>query len=652
MPLIWIQYLKVLHQNGKITQTRRVFNRALSALPVSQHAKLWKLYQSLIFTSKHYPLQVSTHLINRYIKLHPQYREEFIGYLLDKQLYNDAVHHFLHILNDPEFKTAKNQSKHDVWRMLCEVIAEHPTKLTQFNVEYIIRAGLEKFQKTEVAQLWCSLAMYYINVGLFEKARDIYEEGIQSVGTVRDFTTIFEAYTRAEDEIVNAVMTADDGDMDNEDIDDIMHIQLSRLERLIERRSVLLNAVKLRQNPNNVPEWHNRVQLFSDNPEKVVSIYSEALRKINPRQAANEAASLWCGFAHYYESQFNDLDSARAIFEKALLEQFPTTHELAEVWLAYAEMEIRNMNISNAHEVLQRATVYTKEQELVIHSKKSSEQSKLSVQQRVYRNVFLWSLRIDLEECVGDLDSTRALYEETIDLKIATPQMILNYAQLLEENHYFEDAFKAYERSIHLFMYPQNYLLWSTYLSKFLERYKGTQVERTRDIFEHVLRSFKSRTPKKQTEELEAAADADPRYARDVFLLYAKFEEDYGLIKRAMSVYERAVRSVPLSVVTDVFVVYVNRAAEYYGVTKTRSIYEEAIQNVPRDKIKVICLRFVELEKKLGEIDRARAIFAHCAKYCKPEDEPEFWQAWEKFEEAYVDFDSYKEMLRTKKNVS
>lgn len=31
-----------------------------------------------------------------------------------------------------------------------------------------------------------------------------------------------------------------------------------------------------------------------------------------------------------------------------------------------------------------------------------------------------------------------------------------------------------------------------------------------------------------------------------------------------------------------------------------------------------MCLRFAELETKLGEIDRARAVYAHCSEVCDP----------------------------------
>ena len=38
--------------------------------------------------------------------------------------------------------------------------------------------------------MWNSLADYYIRSGLFERARDVYEESIQTVTTVRDFTQV------------------------------------------------------------------------------------------------------------------------------------------------------------------------------------------------------------------------------------------------------------------------------------------------------------------------------------------------------------------------------------------------------------------------------------------------------------------------------
>jgi pre-mRNA-splicing factor SYF1 len=54
------------------------------------------------------------------------------------------------------------------------------------------------------------------------------------------------------------------------------------------------------------------------------------------------------------------------------------------------------------------------------------------VQMKVHKSLKLWSFYVDLEESLGTLDSTRVVYERILDLRIATPQIILNYAYLLE----------------------------------------------------------------------------------------------------------------------------------------------------------------------------------------------------------------------------
>lgn len=41
------------------------------------------------------------------------------------------------------------------------------------------------------------------------------------------------------------------------------------------------------------------------------------------------------------------------------------------------------------------------------------------------------------------LQSTKAVYDRILDLKIANPQIIINFAVFLEEHHYFEESFKV-----------------------------------------------------------------------------------------------------------------------------------------------------------------------------------------------------------------
>ncbi len=43
---------------------------------------------------------------------------------------------------------------------------------------------------------------------------------------------------------------------------------------------------------------------------------------------------------------------------------------------------------------------------------------------------------------LGTLDSAKGVYESILDLKVATPQIVLNYAALMLEHKFFEEAFR------------------------------------------------------------------------------------------------------------------------------------------------------------------------------------------------------------------
>lgn len=181
----------------------------------------------------------------------------------------------------------------------------------------------------QVGRLWTALADYYIRLGHFERARDVYEEGLHSVVTVRDFSLIFDALVQFEESLVSAKMEqlgdgddepppveGDGADFLLQDDSNDVDLRLSRLEWLMERRAELLSSVMLRQNPHNVAEWHKRVHLFEGDARRQVLTYTEAVRSVDPAVATGKLHSLWCAFAHFYEKH-GDLANARVVFQKA-----------------------------------------------------------------------------------------------------------------------------------------------------------------------------------------------------------------------------------------------------------------------------------------------------------------------------------------------
>jgi hypothetical protein len=90
MPRIWIMYLEFVLGQSFITRTRRLFDRALTSLPVTQHERIWPLYLRFI-GQPGIPMETAVRVYRRYLKLEPTHAEEFIAYLRIKQLWGEAA---------------------------------------------------------------------------------------------------------------------------------------------------------------------------------------------------------------------------------------------------------------------------------------------------------------------------------------------------------------------------------------------------------------------------------------------------------------------------------------------------------------------------------------------------------------------------------
>ena len=73
---------------------------------------------------------------------------------------------------------------------------------------------------------------------------------------------------------------------------------------------------------------------------------------------------------------------------------------------------------------------------------------------------------------------------------------------------------------------------------------------------------------------------------------------------------------------------------------------------LPARDVKAMCLKYAALERQLGEIDRARAIYVHSSQYADPRSDAGFWDTWHAFEIAHGNEDTFREMLRVKRTVS
>lgn len=622
-------YLSFLLLQPLVTITRRTFDRALRALPVTQHNRIWRLYKGFARSASG---KTAVKIWARYMQIHPENAEEYIELLIEMKEYTEAVKVFLQTLDNPRFQSKNGKSSFQLWTEMVDLLVSKAKKIETgpqvgIDVDAILHSGIDRFADQR-GKLWAGLATYWITKGNFEKARDVFEEGITTVMTVRDFTMIFDSYVEFEESIIGNLMEAgavrsEKGKLD-EDADFDLDLRMLRFEQLMDRRPFLVNDVLLRQNPHNVIEWEKRVALWGANKQEVVNTYTAAIAAINPKKAHGKFSELWVNYAKLYENG-GDLDTARVIFDKAVKVPLKSVAELAETWCEWAEMELRSENFDRAVDIMAKATQAPKKSTVDYFDEN------LSPQQRVHKSWKLWSFYVDLVESVSSLEETKKVYERIFELRIATPQTVVNFANLLEESKYFEDSFKVYERGLDLFSYPVAFELWNLYLTKAVDRKIG--IERLRDLFE------------------QALDECPPKFAKPLYLMYGNLEEERGLARHAMRIYERATRAVSDEDRFEMFEFYITKSASNFGLTSTRPIYERAIAALPDQEAKEMCLKFAEMERRLGEIDRARAIYGHASQFCDPRTNAPFWQKWESFEVQHGNEDTFKEMLRIKRSV-
>ncbi|KAJ2818398.1 pre-mRNA-splicing factor syf1, partial [Coemansia sp. 'formosensis'] len=480
MPRIWLLYTSLMTRQADVTAARRVFDRALRALPVTQHRRVWPAY--LRFARRVGGI-VAERVYARYVQMWPERTEEYIAWCVAQGRWAEAARRLV-----AEIDSGRSGS---AWSRLAQIVGAQPEAVKELRVEAILRDGIAR--ERGAGELWAALAAHFVARGLVEQARDVYEEAVVKVDSVRDFAMVFDAYAAFEEAGVAAALESEAERVAKGDISDdlMMDLKLLRLERLMDRRPFLASDVVLKQNPHSVAAWLKRVALWREKGDcepQLVATFEDAVKRVSPAKASGgTVAELWLAYAAHFGDRVKEY---REVMDRAVAAPL-SAKELADLFVAYAEWELARGSVEGARRVLTRATAHTK-------------------------SLRVWALLIDVEEGAGSVAATRAAYDRVLELRIATPQTIVDYAGYLEEAGFFEDSFRVFERGIAAFGYPVAVDLWNVYLARFVKRYGGTKLERTRDLFE------------------QALAACPPVYAQSIFLAYGRLEEEHGLARRAL----------------------------------------------------------------------------------------------------------------------
>ena len=397
--------------------------------------------------------RIGKHILERYLKLNQDFMEDYVDYLRSIQDWRTASAYLAKIINDERFVSSKGKSPYEYCMELCQMISTYPEACLEVDGEKAIKHCIGKYTD-EVGNLWVYLAEYYVRQGLFEKGRDIFEQGLEKVVSARDFGIIYSSYLKFEEELLTLAMeegeiadadeeagtagAAQSDDKINAYLDELLNIEqkdrldyqtyrvskeelsIKRMENLIERREALLNSCLLRQTPNSIDLWTKRLDILQGVREAYLRTFHECLLSVDPYKVDGKLSSIWVRFAEFYEKE-EDIPTANKIYWKAASSTLKNPDEYVNIWVNWVEMLLRIGAYRDALDLIKHPLIQT------ISDKKHS---------LVYSNR-LWSLYLDLEINFGNRDSVRGVYMKMIDLAVITPLNLLNFAYYLVDNDVF-----------------------------------------------------------------------------------------------------------------------------------------------------------------------------------------------------------------------
>ena len=342
MPEFWLDYVAFLEYQKVVTCTRRAYDRALRALPVTQHKRIWDSY--IVFVKSVASLRCPCTCTRGICSLTDR-REDFVDHLTQIRQPSELARQLSMIVNDDKFVSISGKTRREYALQLCATVAKSADVMPpEINADAAVRKAIEAYPE-DAGSLWCSLADCHIRLGDFSPRAYHLRRGMNAVKTILDFSLVFDAYVEFEDAVTSAMMNAEK----DEDAD----AGLKRIEKLMDRREVLLNNVKLRQNSNIVATWMERIEIFKSNPVRMINTYADAVKTIDPAKAIGSISSLWIDFARLYEDN-GDFPNARVVFEKGTQASFHRIEDLVNVWCAFAEMEVRRKEYASALQIVRR----------------------------------------------------------------------------------------------------------------------------------------------------------------------------------------------------------------------------------------------------------------------------------------------------------
>lgn len=504
---------------------------------------------------------------------------------------------------------------------------------------------LEKYPQHRVL-LTLKLADFHMKRADFDKMEKVLTKALSETVKTNEFIAIYTYHVNFEQAYVETIFDEmrDDPEIQvqkkwKSEMDDHLII----LGDLTSRYHLLVNDLKIRQNPNSVSNWLERTTLFEDFDKKC-EVFVEAIKTIDPIKVKDKEygmlGKLWCDYAKVYWSN-KSYEEARTIYESATKVPFPDLQDLEIVWHTWAVNEFQIHNIERALKILRKALTVPPSYESIIDRFKS-ENRRLPSQTILFTSKRLWNYYIDLLESIPTIDANDVIraYDTLMTLKLITPVGILNYATFLKQNNNLHGSLQVYEKGINMFPPEICYELWTLLLDEVMEPAHQATKERIRELFEQCLQQL---------------GNTDINI-NSIYVKYSDFEIHNKLFSRAIDILMSGARrpytnKEQLKQRVDLWESAISKCEEFLGPDSLRQLLSECIQELPNSKAITYVLKFTKLEMSLSDYTRARELLQYGAQLLPPIKNEELWGLWEQFELEHGDKSYYKEMLLLKQKL-
>lgn len=644
-PSIWTKYLQLLlDQRCQLIKTK--FEEALFNVPESYHGDIWRIYieyagaswsgesdtaVSLIYTQAIYAKDLGIPNTPNAYKM------------VDVALKSQNSDIIRRIWSNIWLKKVGPESS----KALAEYVLQsgHILELEQrlFNYlvdDYILRLPSQK-------SLTLLLKARYYEDREIPLARHYYNQALAVATSVKDAVSAFNAYLDFEDSILE---TLDGSELAN---------RLDILDRFLEKRPFFINDVKLRANPNSVDVWLERSSIFgSDNAGRIKTLV-DAIMSINPLQATGlrNLVEIWDEYARIY-LDLGDVHTAVLIYSKAANTQFKEVKDLASVHISWTEALLQMSDdaaLEHIEDILYNHIPSN-------HKEIKVQHAKVPIKTRLFKCTELWKFYIDLLKALLEenkpefvWNKLQVAYQKMVDLEVIILGLIFDYATFLKDRISRDRAMMLYEQALEDFQAPHaQFDLWLVYLKELLESSLNTE-----RIREHFDQCFLTPLP--------------GHLVRKLFDMYLAFESKTELSLKIIRILERAISYLHSSIETPVIKYeklelyktiddkydYLVSLLTRVGKLKDHELMRSAFQKAAEDphfsvpQIIDIGLRFIDFEIAQREIVRSRSLFKHFSQLGNPESHlfAEVWSKWERFEVDHGTQETFKEMLRFKRQL-